>query len=55
MPLLMAVKQDARAYSSREKWLFTATVSFAAAVAPLGSAMLMRPSISELLICHGQD
>ncbi|KAF1732858.1 MFS antiporter QDR3 [Beauveria bassiana] len=40
--LLIGTKEDAKLYKDGEKWLFTAIVSLAAAVAPLGSAMLMR-------------
>ncbi|KAM3553317.1 hypothetical protein ARSEF4850_006971 [Beauveria asiatica] len=39
--LLIGTKEDAKVYKDGEKWLFTAIVSLAAAVAPLGSAMLM--------------
>ncbi|KGQ06872.1 Quinidine resistance protein 3 [Beauveria bassiana D1-5] len=39
--LLIGTKEDAKLYKDGEKWLFTAIVSLAAAVAPLGSAMLM--------------
>ncbi|KAM3524657.1 hypothetical protein NHJ13051_004433 [Beauveria bassiana] len=53
--LLIGTKEDAKLYKDGEKWLFTAIVSLAAAVAPLGSAMLMPalPGIAEYFQVSG--
>lgn len=46
--LLVPVKDDARTFDNNLKWLFTAIVSLASAVAPLGSAMLMRKIVAAV-------
>ncbi|KAJ3497538.1 hypothetical protein NLG97_g1825 [Lecanicillium saksenae] len=45
--LIIGAKADAKQYTDGQKWIFTAIVSSAAAVAPLGSAMLM-PALPEI-------